>query len=118
RHLRAIEGSVVLQQCAEYLYGDVAWQEIRQDFLFARLVLVESSRTVCSLCRFELGRDDLASSCYLRDHRLEPREEQGRHVELAGVEELQHLVRNLVRLDETKLLHFAKRYVVDDVVLE
>src|SRR5262249_27419101 len=54
----------------------------------------------------------------LRDYRLEAREEQRGDVEFASIEHLQHLVRDFIGLDETKLLHFAEGDVVDDIVLE
>ena len=54
----------------------------------------------------------------LRDHRLELRVEQRADVELAGVETRQHLLGDVLGVDEAELTNAAQIEMLDDLLLE
>src|SRR5579872_5634345 len=87
-HLSAEERGLILEQGAIDAHRHRARQQLGEDFSFVRLILV--SRRVLVL-RAELGRDELLGGGDLRDHRLEARVEQRADVELAVLEQSDHL---------------------------
>src|SRR6202011_3467563 len=66
----------------------------------------------------EHGRNDLLGGRDLRDHRLEPREEQGADVELARLEPPDDLLRDVARVVELDEAHRAQLDRLDDLFLE
>src|SRR5215475_2030564 len=79
-HLRTIEGSRILQQRAENLYGDVARQELNEDFVLIGFVFVDYAVIVAGVA-LEHGRNDLLRRRNLRNDGPESRKEQGTDIE-------------------------------------
>src|SRR5690606_2183440 len=90
--------------------------EIAEDLARVGLVFVDRAVRPRILLGGSLGlqRDELMRRRDLRDHRLELRIEQRADVELAGVEERNHLRRDRVGIGEADLLHLAQIDPVDD----
>src|SRR5262249_26936435 len=74
------EGSRILQQRTENLYGDVARQELNEDFVLIGFVFVDDAVIVACVA-LEHGRNDLLRRRDLRNNRLETRKEQGADIE-------------------------------------
>src|SRR5215469_17640203 len=85
RHLRAVERRIVLEQGAEDLHRKIARQEARQDHVLFRLIFVRRGSAAIAGAFLDDQRNDLLRGRHLRDHRLEPRIEQGADVEFAGI---------------------------------
>src|SRR5580692_1534113 len=117
-HLRAVERGVVFQQCAEDLDRQVARQQAGQNLVFFRLIFVRGRRAGIRGLGFHHQRNDLLRGRNLRDHRLEARIEQRADVELAGLETRDHLVGDILGIDETELAHRAQIEVFDDLLVE
>src|SRR5262245_32934632 len=117
-HARALFGGGILQKAAEYLAGDIARQQLAQDFIFARLVLV--NRLLASGGRLrgafrELRRNDLQRRWFLRHDRLELGKIYGGDVKLAGFEHRQDLVGDTGGNVEANLLDAAQVDAIDDL---
>src|SRR5262245_25387941 len=95
-HLRAIEARSVLQQHAEDLHGDVAWQQIGQDLALARLELVDRAAGYLFRHVGRRRRNQLLAGDDLRHRRSEAVEDHRGDVELAGLEHVQDPRRHLL----------------------
>src|SRR5215470_19580178 len=73
-HLRTVERGGILEQRAENLNGDVARQELDEDFVLIRLVFVDDAVTVATIA-LEHGRNDLLRRRDLRNNGPESRKE-------------------------------------------
>ena len=119
-HARALLAGRVLEQAAEDLGGDVAGQQVAQDFLLARLVLVDALRPgrPSPLRLRHAGRDELQRGRLLRDDRLELGEVDRGDIELAGLEHGQHLAGDVLGVREGQLLDALEVDAVDDLLAE
>src|ERR1700704_5036739 len=115
-HAGALLGGGVFQERAEYLRGDIARQQLRQDVFLVRLVFIGRARAAFGLLRDD-GGDDLLRGRDLRDHRPETREEQGADVEFAGLEQRDDLVRDRLGIREAERAHRAQLDGLDDLLL-
>src|SRR5262245_34026659 len=117
-HARPLFGGGILQQAAENLAGDIARQQLAQNFVFARLVLVNCLLLAAARCRGawrKLGRNDLQRRRLLRDDRLELGKIHGGDVEFAGFEHRQDLVGDGGGGVEADLLEAAQVDAIDDL---
>src|SRR4051794_11145481 len=115
-HLGAIERCGVLKQRAEDLHRDIARQELCENLLLVRLILVDS-RGLLAGCGFEHWRNDLLGGRDLGDHRFEAREEQRADIELPLRIERGHLLGDRFSVDEADGAHRPQLDVFDDVAL-
>ena len=115
-HLRAVERGVVLEQRAENLDRKVARQKTGEDLVLFRLVFV--GRRAHGSALLDNQRNDLLGGRDLRDHGLEARIEQRADVELTGVEPRQHLLGDVLGVDEAELTHAAQVEMLDDLLVE
>ncbi len=102
----------ILEDGAQHLDGcRLRGSSVLEDLALVGLVVVDRRRCLAvpaSIC----GRDDALRRRDLRDHRLEPREEQRRDVELAvALKRRQHVLRDRLGIDEADLLEVAQ---IDD----
>src|SRR5690349_1894552 len=117
RHLGAVERGVVLEQRPEDLHREIARQQMREDLVLLRLVLVGGRRRLAVLF-LHFQRNDLLGGRHLGDHRAEAREEQRADVELAGLEAGEYLLRDVLGVLEGELPHRAQVDMLDDLLLE
>src|SRR5262245_8960048 len=113
-HLRAVERGGVLEQRAEDLHRDVARQQLGQDFLLLRLVLVAGA--IAGLTLEDRG-SDLGLGRKLRDHGFERGVEQHADVERAVGVEPQDLVGNVLGVLEGERAYRTQLDVLDDLLL-
>src|SRR6202012_4275624 len=102
----------------EDLHGDVARQQAGEDLVLLRLVFVKRHRTGIGGRRLDYERNDLLRGRDLRDHRLEARIEQRADVELAGLETGDHLLGDILGIDESELAYRAQIHMLDDLLVE
>src|SRR4029453_19094154 len=95
----------------------IARQQAGEDFVLFRLVFVRGRGAVRGLL-FHDQRNDLLRGRDLRDHRLEARIKQRADVELAGLEARQHLLGDVLGVDEADLAYRTQVDVLDDLLLE
>src|SRR6056297_2083478 len=96
RHARALLGGRILEKGREDLGRDAARQEIGEDFLLARLVIVGCRTGLLVILWFlEHRGDHLLGGRLLGDDALEFRIEDRRDVELARVETAEHILGDL-----------------------
>src|SRR6516225_813060 len=105
-HLRTIEGSRILQQRAENLYGDVTWQELDEDFVLIGLVFVDYAVIVAAIA-LEHGRNDLLRRRNLRNDGPESRKEQGTDIECTLLVEPHNFLADLFGVLEGKRANSA-----------
>src|SRR5262245_5308504 len=115
-HLRTVERGGILQQRAENLHGDVARQELDENFILVGLVFVDDAIIVAAIA-FEYGRNDLLRRRYLRNNGPESREEQGADVEAALFVEPHNFFANVFGVLERKRANRAQLDVFDDLFL-
>src|SRR5437879_355829 len=116
-HLGAVERRVVLQQRAEDLHREIGRQQLGENLVFLRLVLVERRRAH-RLFLLDHQRDDLLRGRDLRDHRLEARVEQRADVELARVEHPDDRLGHVVGVFIAKHADRAQLGMADDLLFE
>src|SRR5579864_4083220 len=112
-HLRAVERSGVLHQGAENLHRDIARQELGKNVLLIRLILVHGAAMLGGRRR-KYRRDELLRGRYLGHDRFEPREEQGAHIEAAGVEPCHDVAADPIGMLEPDLAHRTQIDRLDD----
>src|SRR6516164_3396379 len=105
-HLRTIEGSRILQQRAENLHGNVARQELDEDFVLIGFVFVDYAVIVAGVA-LEHGRNDLLRRRDLRNNRPESRKEQGADVECTLLVEPHNFFADVFGVLERKLANRA-----------
>src|SRR5262249_28741379 len=116
-HLSAIERGVVLEQRAEDLNCNVAWQQLIEDVVLVWLIFVSGSGTVAFLLGYH-RRNDLLGGRYLRNDRFEAREKQRADVECALVVERDHPLRYVLRVHEGDLANGPQLNRLDDLFFE
>src|SRR5262245_163321 len=117
-HPRPLLGGCVLQQAAENLAGDIARQQLAQDFIFLRLVLVDRLGAAGGSRAIRLGKlrgNELQRRGFLRDDRLEFREVQRGDIEFAGFKHAQDFLGDTGGHLEADLLQPAQIDAVDDL---
>src|SRR5262249_48412648 len=115
-HLRAIERGGILQQRAENLYGDVARQELDENFILIGLVFVDDAVIVAAIA-LEHGWNDLLRRRDLRNDGPESREEQGADVECTLFVEPHNFFADVFGVLERERANRAQLDVFDDLFL-